>query len=403
MRISTQSFYDQSMASMGSQQTGLLRIQQQIGSMTKILTPSDDPLGATRALAASQSIALNDQYSTSRAQATRTLGLEDNALQSVTTLLQNVKGLIVQAGNGTLTDVDRASIATSLQSNYDQLLNLANSDDGNGQFLFAGFRSGSAPFVQSASGGIQYVGDQGQQLLQVDVSRQMAGSDDGRSIFQTAQGGAGYVTTSSAANTGTGVYGATSVIDATNADFGKSFSISFTSATTYTVTNSDTPPVVTTGTYTAGTPIKFGGLQITLTGDPAAGDSFNASTAQNANPDMFGALKDLIGALKTPVDNGTPAAKAQLLNSLSTANVKLSNSLDNVLTVRSSVGSRMQELDTLNTNGDTRNLSDKSYLSDIQDLDYTSAITELYQRQMALQATQQTFVQIRKISLLNYL
>ena len=403
MRISTQSFYDQSMASMGSQQTSLLRIQQQIGSMTKILTPSDDPLGATRALAASQSIALNDQYSTSRAQATRTLGLEDNALQSVTTLLQNVKGLIVQAGNGTLTDADRGSIATSLQSNYDQLLNLANSDDGNGQFLFAGFKSGSAPFVQSASGGIQYVGDQGQQLLQVDVSRQMAGSDDGRSIFQTAQGGAGYVTTSSAANTGTGVYGATSVIDATNADFGKSFSISFTSATTYTVTNSDTPPVVTTGTYTAGTPIKFGGLQITLTGDPAAGDSFNASTAQNANPDMFGALKDLIGALKTPVDNGTPAAKAQLLNSLSTANVKLSNSLDNVLTARSSVGSRMQELDTLNTNGDTRNLSDKSYLSDIQDLDYTSAITELYQRQMALQATQQTFVQIRKISLLNYL
>ncbi|WP_335340304.1 flagellin [Collimonas fungivorans] len=118
---------------------------------------------------------------------------------------------------------------------------------------------------------------------------------------------------------------------------------------------------------------------------------------------MFGALSDLIGALKTPVDNGTPAAKAQLQNSLSTANVKLSNSLDNVLTVRSSVGSRMQELDTLNTNGDARNLADKSYLSDIQDLDYTSAITELYQRQMALQATQQTFVQIRKISLLNYL
>ncbi|AMO98841.1 flagellar hook-associated protein 3 [Collimonas arenae] len=403
MRISTQSFYDQSLASMGSQQTSLLRIQQQIGSMTKILTPSDDPLGATRALAASQSISLNDQYSTSRAQATRSLGLEDNALQSVTTLLQNIKGLIVQAGNGTSTDVDRGSIATSLQSNYDQLLSLANSDDGNGQFLFAGFKSGSAPFVQQAGGGVQYVGDQGQQLLQVDVSRQMAGSDDGRSIFQSAQGGAGYVTTSAATNTGTGVYGATSVIDATNPDFGKSFAINFTSATTYTITNSDTPPVVTPGTYTAGTPIQFGGLQITLTGAPAAGDSFNSSTAQNANPDMFGALKDLIGALKTPVDNGTPAAKAQLLNSLSTANVKLSNSLDNVLTVRSSVGSRMQELDTLNTNGDTRNLSDKSYLSDIQDLDYTSAITQLYQRQMALQATQQTFVQIRKISLLNYL
>jgi len=403
MRISTQSFYDQSLAAMGSQQTSLLRVQQQIGAMSKILTPSDDPLGATRALSASQSISLNEQYSTSRAQATRSLGLEDNALQSVTTLLQNIKGLIVQGGNGTMSDADRGSIATTLQSNYDQLLGLANTDDGNGQFLFAGFKSGSAPFVPQTGGGVQYVGDQGQQLLQVDVSRQMAGSDDGRSIFQSAQGNAGYVATSSAANTGDGVYGATSVIDATNPDFGKNFSINFTSPTTFNITNSDTPPVVTPGAYTSGAPIQFGGLQITLTGAPATGDSFAVNTAKNANPDMFGALSDLIGALKTPVDAGTPAAKAQLLNSLATANVKLSNSLDNVLTVRSSVGSRMQELDTLNVNGDSRNLSDKSYLSDIQDLNYTSAITELYQRQMSLQATQQTFVQIRKISLLNYL
>ncbi|AIY40282.1 Flagellar hook-associated protein FlgL [Collimonas arenae] len=402
MRISTQSFYDQSLSAMNSQQGSLLHVQQQIGAMKKILTPSDDPLGATRALSASQSISLNEQYATSRAQATRSLGLEDNALQSVTTLLQNIKGQIVSAGSGSMTDADRSSIATALQSTYDQLLGLANTDDGNGQFLFAGFKSGSAPFVDRA-GGAQYVGDQGQKLLQVDVSRQMAGGDDGRSIFQSAQGGAGYVTTSSPANSGDGVYGSTSVTDASNPDFGKNFSIAFTSATTFTVTNSDTPPKVTTGTYASGTPIQFGGLQISLTGAPATGDSFNVNTAKNANPDMFGALKDLIGALKTPVDNATPAAKAQLLNSLSTANVKLSNTLDNVLTVRSSVGSRMQELDALNATGDARNLSDKSYLSNIQDLDYTSAITELYQRQMALQATQQTFVQIRKISLLNYL
>lgn len=403
MRISTQSFYDQSLSAMGSQQTSLLRVQQQIGSMTKILTPSDDPLGSTRALAASQSISLNDQYAASRSQASRSLALEDNTLHSVTTLLQNIKGLVVQAGNGTMSDADRASVATTLQSNFDQLLGLANTDDGSGQFLFAGFKSGSAPFVQQAGGGVQYVGDQGQRLLQVDVSRQMAGTDDGCSIFQSVQGAAGYVTAAVAANSGDGVYGATSVIDATNPDFGKNFTIAFTSATTFTVTNSDTPPVVMPGAYTAGTPIQFGGLQLTLTGTPASGDSFNVNTAQHANPDMFGALSDLIGALKTPVDKGTATAKAQLLNSLSTANVKLSNSLDNVLTVRSSVGSRLQELDTLNTNGDTRNLSDKSYLSDIQDLNYTSAITELYQRQMALQATQQTFVQIRKISLLNYM
>lgn len=66
MRISTQSFYQQSQTAMNSLQSNLLRTQQQIGAMTKILAPSDDPLGATRALAVSQSIALGAQYAASR-------------------------------------------------------------------------------------------------------------------------------------------------------------------------------------------------------------------------------------------------------------------------------------------------------------------------------------------------
>ena len=76
---------------------------------------------------------------------------------------------------------------------------------------------------------------------------------------------------------------------------------------------------------------------------------------------------------------------------------------DNVLTVRSSVGSRLQELDALDVTGDSRTLFDKSYLSDLQDLDYASAIAEFYQRQSALQASQQTFVKIQQIALFNYL
>ncbi|MFC5476037.1 flagellar hook-associated protein FlgL [Paraherbaspirillum soli] len=403
MRISTQSFYEQSQSAMNSQQTSLLRVQQQIGAGSKILTPSDDPLGSTRALAISQSISLNAQYSASRAAAGQTLSLEENALQNTSEILQNIKGLVVQAGNGTLSDADRASIATTLQSSRDQLLGLANSDDGNGQFLFAGFKSASAPFVQQANGSVQYAGDQGQRLVQVDVSRQMAGSDDGRSIFQSVQGGAGYITSSNAANAGNVTFSATSVINAANPNYGKDFTISFGGGN-YTVATTDVPPVtVATAAYTSGTPIQFGGLQVTLSGVPAAGDTISVSTAKNAGTDMFASLDNIITALKTPFDNATPAARAQMLNSLSTGNVKMDNALNNVLTIRSSVGSRLQELDALKNTGDTRDLSDKSYLSDLQDLNYTSTISELYQRQTALQATQQTFVQMKKISLMNYL
>lgn len=403
MRISTQTFYEQSRTTMGAQQGSLLRVQQQLGAGTKILTPSDDPLGATRALAVSQSIALTAQYSASRSHAVQTLSLEENALQSVTTVLQNVKSLVIQAGNGTMADADRASIATTLQSNLDQLQGLANTDDGNGQFLFAGFRSASAPFVRQADGGIAYTGDQGQRQVQVDVSRQMAGADDGRSIFQTVQAGAGYVAAAASANSGSGVFGATSVVNPSDANYGKDFVISFPAAGSYqvdTVPASSTPLVASTP-FTPGSAILFGGLQVSISGAPAVGDQITVATARNAGSDVFAAIGDVIKALRTPVDG--PKNQALVLNALSTANRKLTNAHDNVLTVRSSVGSRLQELDMLSAGADDRMLLDKSQLSALQDLDYSSAIGEFYERQTALQASQQTFVKIQKISLFNYL
>ena len=404
MRISTQTFYEQSQTAMGSQQSSLLRVQQQLGAMTKILAPSDDPLGATRALAVSQSIALGAQYAATRGQATQVLSMEENALQSVTTVLQNIKGLLVQAGNGTLTDADRASIATTLQSNMDQLVGLANTDDGNGQFLFAGFRSSTAPFVRQGDGSIQYAGDQGKRLMQVDVSRQMAGADDGRSIFQTVQASAGYIAESPAGNAGSGVFGTTAAVDVTNPDYGQDFVISFPTPATYQVDTKTTPPVtLASAAYTSGSPISFAGLQVTVTGTPAAGDTFSVATAKNAGTDVFAAIGDVIKALKTPIEGAGPQGQAKVLNALSTANRKITNAHDNVLTVRSSVGSRLNELDALQVTGDSRALSDKSYLSDLQDLDYATAIAEFYQRQTALQASQQTFVRIQQIALFNYL
>ena len=402
MRISTQSFYEQSQLAMNSQQANLMRAQQRIGAMTRILTPADDPVGAARALGVSESLAVNAQYQATRGEAMHTLSLEENALQAVTGVLQDVKTLIVQAGNGTLTDADRRSLATALESAHAQLLGLANTDDGNGQYLFAGFRSGSPPFVRDAAGAVRYQGDQGQRMLQVDVARQIAGTDDGRTIFQTVQGGAGYVT-SETGNSGSGVYGSVSAMDAGDPLYGRDFSISF-SGGNYTVTTQDVPPVaVASGAFTAGVPITFGGLQISVSGAPADGDVLEVRNARNAGTDMFGSISELVSALRAPLDGGSDADRARLLNALSTANMRITNAHDNVLTVRSSVGSRLQELDMLNGGGQARALMDKSHLSDLQDLDYASAITEFYQRQSALQATQQTFLKIQQISLLNLL
>ncbi len=404
MRISTQTFYEQNRAAMGAQQSSMLRVQQQITAGTKILTPSDDPQGTARALSVSQSVALNTQYSNSREQAAQTLSLEDTSLGTVTTVLQNIRSRLIEAGNGTMTDADRSTIANTLQSSLDQLQGLANTDDGNGNFLFAGFKSGSAPFVRQSDGSIQYIGDQGERMVQVDVLRQMAGADDGRNVFLSVQGGAGYVVSAQEANAGSGIFGPPSVVDSSNPDFGKNFIVSFQSASTYTVTTGTLPPVTSSpASYTPGAPINFGGVQLSISGTPTAGDIFNVGAAKNAGTDMFGTIRDAISALQTQTASGGAPAQARLANALSTGNRKMANAYDNVLTVRASVGSRLQELDTLNASGESRKVSDKSRLSGLQDLDYATAISEFYQRQTALQASQQTFVKIQHIALFNYL
>jgi flagellar hook-associated protein 3 FlgL len=410
MRIASSTLYQLGLSGINAQQNSLLNVQQQLATGRSILRPSDDPVGATRAVNVSLALATNSQFSTSRKQANSDLGLEENALQSVTTTIQNIQSLVVAAGNGTLSDADRASIATQLQSNYDQLLGLANSDDGNGQFLFGGTKTGSAPFTVSSTGGISYVGDTGAKQLQVDISRQMATTDNGLGVFQSVQSTADYIVAAGTANTGTGTYSALSVTDPTNPRYGHDLTVSFatdpvTGATTYDVTDNtivppDPTPLVAAQPYTPGSAITAAGITFAVSGTPVAGDTFVVKPAQQAGTDIFANVQAAITALRKPTTSD--ADRAALQNVLSTANRQMSNSLDNVLTVRSSVGSRMNELDALDTVGDNKDLNYSTTLSQLQDVDYNSAIAEYYKFQTSLQAAQQSFIQIQGMNLFKY-
>ena len=116
---------------------------------------------------------------------------------------------------------------------------------------------------------------------------------------------------------------------------------------------------------------------------------------------MFKTLTDLINTLETPVV--TPADKTTLATGLDTAQVNLSNALDNVLRIRASAGTRAKELDTLNESGDDMGIQYKQQLSDLQDVDYAKAISDLTRQQTYLQATQQAFLKVQGLSLFDYL
>jgi flagellar hook-associated protein 3 FlgL len=434
IRISTSMIFDQGVFNMQNATSALLKTQNQISAGRKLLTPADDPVAAARSLEVSQSQAITDQYARNTDSATASLGLSDNALAGVTTLIQNVKTLAVNAGDGSLTQSDLSSIATALRSNYQQLLGLSNSTDGNGQYLFSGFQGSTQPFAELSPGVVAYQGDQGQRRVQISASRQVESSDAGSDIFQLIKtGNRTFTTTAVAGNTGTGIVSPGTVTNsaAWNAagnpkDFTVKFFVDNTVSppvTTYDIVDNTTGNSLLTGgasgagpylrTYTdAGTitlatqsppdtnPTPFDyGATLSVSGQPATGDSFTVKTS--TNQDIFTTLNDLI----TAVDNAqrTATGAADLFNALNTAQSNLNNTLDNILRVRASIGTRLNEVDAAKSSAN--DLSDQyaSTLSGLRDLDYAKSISDLARQQITLQAAQQSFAKVNGLSLFNFL
>lgn len=409
MRIATSMIFDAGVSAINRQTASLLKIQQQLATGRRILTPADDPVGAARALEVTQSKDILAQYSTNQQNANSALGLAETQLSSLNDMFARLKELTVQAGNATLSAADRKSIAFELRARFDELLGLANAADGQGQYLFSGYQGASKPFSGNvdqlnalATNEINYQGDDGQRTLQVSATRMMEVSDSGSDIFQRIRTGNGYFTTDYvAANTGSGVIDIGNVNDPTawNALTNKNLNIVFTSPTTYDIIDG-TSTTIASGTYQSGASIAFPGGSVTITGAPATGDRF--SIAPSSTQSVFKTLANLIGALEA-APTGNAADAAQFSNEIGFALNNLDRANDNILTVRARIGSRMSELESLgNVNADL-SLQYAETLSNIQDLDYAKAISDLTRKQTDLQAAQQSFAKISQLSLFNYL
>lgn len=423
MRISTSAIYDAGIRTMQQQTERLMQVQQQIASGRRIVTPADDPVAAARVLEVSQSQAINAQYGTNAGSASDSLVLEESILGSVTGLLQNVRVIAINAGNPVLSANDRASLANELRGSYQELLGLANSTDGSGQYLFSGYQGGNRPFSESASGSIVYGGDQGQRLIQVSPSRQIAVSDAGVDVFQRiADGNGTFAALAVTGNGGSGLIDAGTVLDATKWNDpanSKDYTIRFSvtgGVTTYDIVDNKLPGnSLLTGaapgaapyprTYTSGSDIDFSqvgpplfdfGARVSISGVPADGDSFTvkASTKQQ---DVFRTINDLVNLLQT-----SPSGAA-LANGLAASLRNLDNAMENISTVRASTGARMRELDSVKSTGDDRALQYSQTLSRLLDLDYAKAASELMQQQLNLEAAQKSFVKVSGLSLFNYL
>ena len=214
MRISSSQLYASAINSILDQQTDLSKTQLQIATGRKVLTPADDPAGSARALNLGESASSINQYSRNLDIAESRLQFEEVSLTNVTTLIQRVRELTVQANNDSNDAESRALIASEIRQRFDELLTIANSRDAQNEYIFSGFQTSTQSFTLNPDGTVNYNGDEGQRFLQIGASRQVATGDSGADVFGLIGSGNGQFTTSaSALNTGTGTIGPGLVIN----------------------------------------------------------------------------------------------------------------------------------------------------------------------------------------------
>ena len=433
MRLSTSMLFERGMNGVQRQLREQVELQEKIASGKRLLKPSDDPVAAAATIKIEQAKGINKQFGTNAQNAEASLVLQEQALGDATRVLQDIKTLVVKAGNGALQNSDRASLATEMEALYDQLMGVANRTDGKGLYLFSGFQGSTQPFTESAPGVVNYAGDEGQRFVQIGPERRIAVGDSGADIFQRIRQGNGtFVTTPDPANTGTAVT-STGIVrnpaawenPVNSRDYSVVFHVDAATppVTTYDIVDNVNNVSMLTGAapaagpharvYEAGSEIVMqrqagdpsvapfdAGIAIEVSGEPASGDTLAIGRSQNR--DVFATVNDLITALKTGIAQ-VPTSRSEYQNRLNLGGASIDRALDQVLTARSAMRGRLQEIEAVNVTTADFDLHYETDLDRLQSLDYAQAISDLTRRQVGLEAAQKSYIAVTKLKLFDFI
>jgi flagellar hook-associated protein 3 FlgL len=397
MRITQGMEQAQFLTALNQLESTIATTQNGISTGLSFSTASQNPVGAGLVSGYNQVLAQSQQFTSNGQSAQGSLNIEDNALTQVQSQLQSLRDLALEANNATESGANLNAIATQVQQIQQSLLSVANTQDGSGNYIFSGYSTQTQPFALTATGAT-YSGDQGQRQVQLAAGQTVVVGDNGDLVFNQIKTGNGtFNVTAGAANTGSGEIGATSVTDPTAYD-GGTYTIQFTAPNAYEVLNS-ADVSVSTGTYTSGQAISFEGLQVTLSGTPATGDTFTA--AASTDQSIFTTVQNLVNALQE-----TPSASSgstQLNNSIASAINNIDQALDQTQTVQASVGARLNTITTQQSAATAQQTQLQQSISTLQSLNYPQAITNLDSQNTTLSAAMQAYTLTEGLSLFKYL
>jgi flagellar hook-associated protein 3 FlgL len=424
-RIGTSNAYDRALQNISYRQSGLAELQENLTSGKKVLRSSDDPTGA--ALAERALTRINRVQADQRAlEAQRnSIATAESTLGEVVDRMQEFRELIVQAGNGSYTSAERRIISQKLNSLREHILDLSNRSDSNGMPLFAGLGSDKTPFAGPTAlpNDYTYKGLPGQSSSTVNS---IPYALDGDSAFMFHAPRDGIYNVKLADNTGIGAITAprsvttdtVKVLDSSKVNQ-SSYSITINSSgpgatagtltTSYTITETDsdgiplTPVTVVSPDYpanqpltlvgVAGNPGTMDGISINVSGQLLAGDTITINPKRSIFSSLDDAIRDIGGAVN---GNASSQSVRQALHAIDAG-------LNRIMAVRGQAGELLNRADRITDSNNKLNVELEANRSRAEDLDMVKGISEFQNNQTGYQAALQSYAQVKKLSLFDYI
>ena len=420
-RIGSSNAYDKTLQNISYRQNSLAELQENLTSGKKVLRSSDDPTGAALAERALTRISRVTADQRALEAQRNSIATAESTLGEVTDRLQDFRELVIQAGNGSYSASERNIIGKQLNSLREHILDLSNRNDSNGMPLFGGLGSGLTPFVGPSAlpNDYTYKGLPGQTASTVSsIPHTLDG--DSAFMFQAARDGIYNVKLSDIS--GSGAITAprslsTDVVATTDQSLvtGSSFSIEITSvgagvapgtsSATYTVTETTaagvtlpTGPNIVSPDYATGSAANISvtsmpGLSLTIKGTPVIGDTIAVAPRSS----IFSALDDAVRDIGSAV-NGNSASQAVVQ-----ALAAIDAGLNRVISVRGQAGELLNRADRITERNDKLSTELESNRSRAEDLDMVKGISDFQNQQTGYQAALQSYAQVQKLSLFDYI
>jgi flagellar hook-associated protein 3 FlgL len=382
----------------------LQTLEQELATGNAVPTASANPAAFIGAAADTDDLGQLTAEDENQTNVQATLGLGTTALNAAATVLDKIQQIALEAINGTVNDTEFQSLSGQVEQNLQQLLATANTAGSDGNFLFAGTATNTEPFAQSASGAVEYLGNDGISTVEVSPGITINAALSGTPFLSGFSGNGFASVTAATGNTGTATFLPVGVLNASAAESfqqsSKPITVSFSTTTgqaKYVATQGSA--TIASGSAQPGQDVTLDGVQFELSGTPASGDSFTISPARPQS--VFSLVQSIQNALATP---GTTAAeRAQTMQVLSNALSGITQYQNIITSANARIGVILQTVSNAETANAQRTTSDQTDAANLTSANTPQLLTEIDEQTTALQAALQAFGLTQGLSVFNFL